>query len=402
MRLEFTLARRYLLGHKSHNAINIISGIAVGGITLATVALVIVLSVFNGFSDLLTSLYTEFDPVLKVVPTEGKFLPAEATLQKLKACPSVKSASRVIEDQALILFRGHPQVITVKGVDENFDKVSNIRHILFGEGTYQFERAGVDYAIPGMGLAQLMGGTGFPHMQICAPRGGERINLMDPLESLSVVEVDNTGVGFCVNQHKYDDNYLLVSYNLALELFEKQDQATALELSLKSSTNIDKAQQQIAAALGSKVRVLNRMEQQEGIFGIMQIEKLLAFIFLTFILLVACFNIVSSVSMLILEKKADVQTLSHLGLPRQRIARVFMLEGQLISLTGALVGIAVGSSLCLLQQYFGFIPLGTGDNFIIQSYPVSLHWQDLLAVLGTTIVTGSLSTWYPVHYFTKP
>lgn len=407
--LSLTIAFRYLVGKKSHNAINIISGIAVGGIAVATVAMVVVMSVFNGFHDLVESLYTEFDPVLKVVPAQGKYFSAERTdsLQTLiSKDQSVTAVSRTIEDYALILFRGHPEVITIKGVDDKFPKVTNIRDICYGDGTYQFSRAGVDYAIPGVGLSQLLGGPQFPHMQICAPRGGERINLMDPLESLSVVEVDNTNLVFSVNQRRYDDRYLLMSYTLAQQLFEKEGQCTALELALRPGQSVDAAkrrlQQMMTSAKGEvRATVKDRLEQQSETFSVMEIEKLLAYVFLSFILLVACFNIISSVSMLILEKREDARTLTFLGLPQSRLHRIFMLEGQMISLVGIVAGLVVGVLLCLAQEQFGLIRLGTGENFIVQSYPVSVHLQDILAIIITGLVVGYLATWYPVRYFTK-
>lgn len=400
-RLESKIALRYIFSKKSHNAINIITGISVGGISVATLAMVVVLSVFNGFQNLLEGLYTEFDPTLKVTPTEGKFF-SEAKANDLHTFllknDQVEEVSRVVEEQALILFRGHPQAITVKGVDDNYTKVTHIKNICYGTGQYQLHRAEVEFAIPGAGLAQIMGGTNFPHMQICAPRGGERINLMDPLESLSVIEVDNTGLMFCTNQRKYDENYLLVSLHMAQQLFEKENQCTAFELALKPGADVEKVKKQLA---GKDYEVKNRMEQQESVFSIMQIEKLLAYVFLTFILLVACFNIISSVSMLIIEKSRDAQTLSNLGLPKRRLRRIFMIEGQLISILGAVIGIALGVGLCLLQQYCGIITLGTGDNFIVQAYPVSVHPLDIVIIFVTTLIIGYLATWYPVRHFTR-
>lgn len=404
-RLSFRIALRYIFSKKSHNAINIITGISVGGITVATVALVVVMSVFNGFHDLIEGLYTEIDPALKVTPTEGKFFSQEEAHRihtALLKHGEVAQVSRVIEEQALILFRGHPQAIVVKGVDDNYPKVTNIKNICYGTGQYQLQRAEVDYAIPGSTLARMMGGEkepyNFPHMQICAPRGGERINLMNPLESLSVAEIDNTGLMFCTNQRKYDDNYLLVALSLAQQLFEKENQCTGFELALKPGADIEKVKQELA---GKGYEVKDRLEQQESVFSIMQIEKLLAYVFLTFILLVACFNIISSVSLLIIEKNKDVRTLSNLGMPIHRLRRIFMIEGQLISMLGGVIGIVIGVGLCLAQQYFGIITLGTGDNFIVQAYPVSVNPADIVIIFLTTLVIGFLATWYPVRHFTR-
>lgn len=404
--IETHIAWRYLRAKKSHNAINIISGIAVGGITIATIAMVVVLSVFNGFQDLLKGLYTEFDPVLKVVPAEGKYFSEEqcdSLCARIGGMAEVEAVCRVVEDEALILFRGHPEVITVKGVDDNFTRVSSIRSICYGEGHYQLHRADVEYVIPGVGLGQMMGGPNFSSFQVCAPRGGERINVMDPFESLSVVEVENTGLVFSVNQRKYDERYLLSSLSLAQTLFEKEGECTALELALRPGAKIKDVKAAIKAQQGGGValRVLDRMEQQESVFGIMEIEKLLAYVFLTFILVVACFNIISSVSMLIIEKQHDALTLSHLGMTLGSIRRIFVLEGQMITLIGTTAGIVIGTGLCLAQEYFGLIKLGTGENFIVQDYPVSVHLLDILAVLLTALVIGFLATIYPIIHLIK-
>lgn len=393
--LEFRIASRYLLGKKTHNAVNLISGIAVGGIAMATIAMVVVLSVFNGFHDLIEGLYSDFDPQLKLTPKEGKYFSeekADSTYEALAKRVEVAALSRVIEDEALILFRGHPQVITVKGVDDNFHKVINIKDVLYGDGTYQLHRADVEYAIPGVGIGQMMGGTSFPTLQICAPRGGERINIMDPLESLSVAEVSNTGLMFSISQRKYDDHYVLISYNLAQTLFEKEGQCTAIEI--KAEPGMEETVRKYAEHFGT---VKNRMEQQEDIFGVMQIEKLLAYVFLTFIFIVACFNIISSVSMLILEKKDDALVLSHIGMPLKRVRNIFMCEGQIITLSGTLIGIVIGTVLCLIQQFCGVIQLGNGENFIVQDYPVSVHFIDLVLILLTALIIGWLATWYPVR-----
>lgn len=392
--LHLTIARRYLLGKKSHNAVNIISGVAVAGIAVAVAAMVVVLSVFNGFRELVQSLYSAFDSELCITPAEGKYFTAgqaDSLARVFQQSGKVEALSRTVEDQALILFRGHPQVITLKGVDDRFADVSQIRSILYGDGIYQFHRAGVEYAIPGFNLGQMMGGPNFSHMQICAPRGGERINLADPLENLSVAEINSTGLLFSVNQPKYDNHYLLVSLQLAQQLFEKEGQCTALELRLKPQSEAE-----VKALCPPSAVARNRYEQQSELLGIMEIEKLLAYVFLSFILVVACFNIVSSISMLIMEKRADAHTLSHLGMTQGGLRSIFLLEGQLITLTGTVIGLAVGSALCLAQQAFGLVKLGTGENFIVQDYPVSLHPLDLVFILITALLIGGLATLWPV------
>lgn len=403
MSLPFFIARRYLFSKKSHNAINIISGIAAGGIAIATAAMVCTLSVFNGFHDLISTLYCTFDPEIEVTATQGKtFSASDPVVRQMKQHAGVEAASACLEDNALILFRGHPLVITVKGVDEQFDKVTGIRDILFGEGTYRLEQGELHYGIPGIGLANQMGGPSFGSLQICAPRGGERINLANPIESFSVEDIESPNLVFNVNQRKYDERYIITSLSFAQGLFEKEDLISSLEMKVKPSADLQSVKADLQKMGGEKFKVRDRIEQQADVFNIMSIEKLIAYIFLTFIVLIACFNIISSLSMLIIEKKEDVATLRNLGLSNSRIRSIFMIEGRLISVFGAIIGIAIGVVICLIQEQFGLIRLGsTEGSFIVNAYPVAVHWLDILVVFATVIAVGFLSVWYPVHALSK-
>lgn len=403
MSLSSFIARRYLFSKKSHNAINIISAIAAGGIAIATAAMVCTLSVFNGFHDLISTLYCNFDPQIQVTATQGKTFNAnDPAIKQMKQHPGVEAASMCLEDNALILFRGHPLVITIKGVDDKFDKVTSIKDILYGDGTYKFENADLHYGIPGIGLANQMGGPDFGSLQICAPRGGERINLANPIESFSVEDIQSAKVVFNVNQRKYDENYILTSLQFAQNLFEKEDAVSSLEIKVKSSADVQSVKADIKKMGGEKFKVRDRMEQQADVFNIMNIEKLIAYIFLTFIVLIACFNIISSLSMLIIEKKEDVTTLRNLGLSNSRIRSIFMIEGRLISIFGAIIGIVLGVVLCLLQEHFGLIRLGNNEgSFIVSAYPVAVHASDIVVIFFTVLVVGFVSVWYPVHALSK-
>lgn len=403
MSLSSFIARRYLFSKKSHNAINIISAIAAGGIAIATAAMVCTLSVFNGFHDLISTLYCNFDPQIQVTATQGKTFNAnDPAIKQMKQHPGVEAASMCLEDNALILFRGHPLVITIKGVDDKFDKVTSIKDILYGDGTYKFENADLHYGIPGIGLANQMGGPDFGSLQICAPRGGERINLANPIESFSVEDIQSAKVVFNVNQRKYDENYILTSLQFAQNLFEKEDAVSSLEIKVKSSADVQSVKADIKKMGGEKFKVRDRMEQQADVFNIMNIEKLIAYIFLTFIVLIACFNIISSLSMLIIEKKEDVTTLRNLGLSNSRIRSIFMIEGRLISIFGAIIGIVLGVALCLLQEHFGLIRLGNNEgSFIVSAYPVAVHASDIVVIFFTVLVVGFVSVWYPVHALSK-
>lgn len=403
MSFPLLMARRYLFSKKSHNAINIISGISVGGVALATMALVCTLSVFNGFRDLIGSLYTAFDPQLEVVPAKGKFASAaDPALQAVRKNGNVAVATECLEDNALILFKGRPTVIVLKGVADNFDRCTDIRGILYGEGSFVLRAGDVDYGIPGIGLAQQLGGVDYGSVPVCAPRKGERINTVNPAESFNTGELVSPRVTFSVSQRKYDENYLLAPLSFAQRLFEQEGRVTSLELRLKEGADVEAVKRELQAAVGDRFAVKDRMEQQEEIFGIMNIEKLMAYFFLTFILLVASFNIIGSLSMLIIDKRADVATLRHLGADDRLIVRIFLLEGRLISLLGAVIGVVLGLLLCYLQQTFGLLRLGgEAGNFIIDAYPVSVHLADIAVVFLTVIAIGFCSVWYPVRHLSK-
>jgi len=403
LRFPLLMARRYLFSKKKVGAINVISGISVAGVAFGTAALLCVLSGFNGFRDLISSLYTNFDPQLLVTPAQGKFAAHnDATLKKIKAHPQVAAASYTLTDNALILFQGRPTVITLKGVDDSFERVTRLDSILYGDGQFRLERADIQYGTPGIGLAAQMGGIDYGTLQICAPRKGERVNLTNPGESFSATDITASGVCFNVNQRRYDENYLIVSLGCAQSLFEQPGSVTALEMRLKPGADLGKVQKEMQAMAGSRLRVQNQMQQQEDVFNVMQVEKLMAYIFLTFILLIACFNIIGSVSMLIIDKREDVTTLRNLGADERTIFRIFLFEGRFIALLGAAAGTLAGLALCWAQQEFGLLKLGeSSGSFIVEYYPVSVHAGDVLLVLATVIIVGFTAVWYPVKYLSR-
>lgn len=402
-RLPLFMALRYLFSRKRVGAINIISGISVTGVAFGTAAFLTILSVFNGFHDLIDSLYTSFDPQIEVVPAQGKFATTDdPSLAKMKGLEEVEAASFCLEDNALILFRGHPTVITLKGVDDNYDKVTGIRNILYGTGTYELSRGSVNYGIPGIGLASAMGGVDYGSLQICAPRKGDRLNVTNLTESINADFVSSPKVCFNVNQSKYDSNYMITSLSFAQGLFEQPNCITGLEFKLKKGADVEQVKKQMQEIGGNRFKVMNRLEQQADIFNVMNFEKLMAYIFLTFILFIVCFNIVGSVSMLIIDKRGDVDTLRHMGADNKLIFRVFLYEGQLITTLGALIGTAVGLGLCWAQQCFGLVKMDSSDgNFIIDAYPVSIHATDVVMVFFTVIIVGYVSVWYIVKYLCK-
>ena len=402
-RLPLFFARRYLFSRKRVAAVNIISAISVAGVAFGTAALLCTLSVFSGFHDLIGSLFTAFDPQIEVVPAQGKFATTDdPLLAKMRQLPEVEASSFCLEDNALILFRGRPTVIMVKGVDDDFERVTGIRSILYGTGSYQLHRAGINYGIPGIGLASTMGGIDYGTLQICAPRRGERINLANPTESINADDVTSPKVCFDVQQRRYDENYLITSLAFAQGLFEQPNCITGLEVKLKDGASVETVKKQMQQIGGDRFKVLNQFEQQQEVFNVMNIEKLVTYVFLTFILLIACFNIIGSVSMLIIDKRADVNTLRHLGASDRLIFRIFLYEGRIIALLGSIIGTILGLSLCWLQQEFGLIKLGgSANSFIIDAYPVSIHLLDVTIVFITVIIVSFASVWYPVKYLSR-
>lgn len=404
MSFPFYIARRYLFSKKSANAINVISAISVLGIAVASMALVIVLSVFNGFHDLAASFLTKMDPQLRIVPVKGKTAPNDdPRLVKVKTLPEVEVATECVEDQALAVYGDRQAMVYIKGVDPNFDKLTGIRDILYGDGQYELKAANLEFGIPGIRLAQTLGTTARwrDWLKIYAPMREGQLDESDLGSAFSVDSLLSPGVIFAVNQSKYDKNYIITSITFARNLFFLQGRLSSLELKLKDGVDTESAKREIQDIVGKDYRVLNRLEQQADTFRIMQVEKFIAYIFLTFILIVACFNVIGSVSMLIIDKKADASTLRSLGATDKQVRQIFLFEGRIISAIGAVGGILIGLLLCWLQQQFGLVPMGDGASYIVNAYPVSVHYSDVFLVLLTVIAVGWIAVWYPVRYMSR-
>lgn len=404
MNLPFYIARRYLFSKKKHNAINIISGISVCGVALATLALVCTLSVFNGFQDMVAGFFTAFDPELKITVCEGKvFEPNTAALKQVRELPEVKVWTETLEENAMVQYKDRQTMVIIKGVEDNFEQLTSIDSLLYGTRKFILHDEVVDYGVLGVELISELG-TGIQFvdpLQVYAPKRNARVNLANPSASFNRDYLYSPGVVFVVNQQKYDANYILTSLNFARRLFDYDTEVSAIELKLKPGTDVSTVRKTIMQILGNDFKVQNRYEQQADVFRIMEIEKLISYLFLTFILAIACFNVIGSLSMLILDKREDVVTLRNLGADDRLIARVFLFEGRLISIFGAFAGITLGLLLCFIQEYFGIITLGNTGSFVVDAYPVSVHFTDVLLILTTVIAVGFLSVWYPVHYLTK-
>ena len=405
MNFPFFIARRYLFSKKSTHVINVISSISVIGVAVATMALVIVLSVFNGFHDLVASLFTSFDPQLKVVPVEGKTAPSDdPILTQIRLLPEVDVATETVEDQALAIYDGNQAMVKIKGVDDNFAELSHITDILYGDGSFSLHAANLEYGILGIRLAQTLGiGAQWDgYLKIYAPQKEGQLDLSNPGEGFVADSLNSPGVLFSVRQSKYDKNYIVTSIAFARNLFGQQGMLSDLEIRLKEGSDLNAVKAEMQKIAGTKYKVLDRFEQQEDTFKIMSIEKLMAYIFLTFILVVACFNIIGSLSMLIIDKKNDVVTLRNLGANDKQITRVFLFEGRMIAVIGAVIGIGLGLLLCLLQQQYGFVRLGESEgSFIVDAYPVSVHYTDVAIIFVTVIAVGWLAVWYPVRALSK-
>ena len=395
-----------MFSKKSVGAINVISFISVAGVAVGTMALVIVLSVFNGFHDLVASLFTNFDPQIEVVPLKGKTVNADAPeLDRIRHLDFVDVATDVVEDQAIAVYGDRQRMVTVMGVDENFDQLTNISDILYGDGDFTLRIANLYFGVPGIRLAQDLGlgARWADYLKIYAPvRRGQLTDLDTPTDGFVVDSLLSPGVVYAVNQNKYDRDRIITSIYFARQLFDQDGMLSSLQLRLKPGTDLSTAKREIKAAAGEKFRVLDRFEQQADTFRIMQIEKVLAYVFLTFILIVACFNIISSLSMLIIDKKNDINTLHNLGANDRQIQSIFLYEGRIISAVGALIGIGLGLALCGLQQAFGFVKMGeSSGTFIVNAYPVSVHYWDVLVVFITVILIGWAASWIAARRLRK-
>ena len=405
MNFPFYIARRYLFAKKSTNAINVISAISVVGVAVATMAMIIVLSVFNGFSSLVGSLFTHFDPQLKVIPVEGKTVAADDTmLVAIRQMPEVLVATDCVEDMALAVYEGKQQMVTIMGVDDNFRKQTQIDAILYGDGTFELHDGDMQYGIPGIKLAQDIGmlANWGGWLAIYAPTREGQLDMSNPQGGFSVDSLLSPGCVFAVNQNKYDGAYIITSTAFARRLFDQQGCVSSLLLKLKEPRQTDAVKKKIRTMTQGRFRVLDRYEQQADTFRIMQIEKFLAYIFLTFILIVASFNIVGSLSMLIIDKKDDVQTLRNMGATDRQVAGIFMFEGRLIAVIGAVAGLIIGLILCVLQQQYGLVKLGSSSgSFIVDAYPLSIRLSDIILVFVTVVAISWLAVWYPVRYLSR-
>ena len=405
--LEPHIALRYLFSKKGHNAINIVSGISAVAVAVVTAAMICVLSVMNGFGTIVEHMFSEFDPVLLVVPAEGQTLRTDAEpILSLYAREDIEAISMQLEQTALVRYKEHQLPARVMGVDSLFTATAHIDSIIT-DGFYSVWDGAFERAVLGRGLAAQLGMnahfTGALHLY--APERIGRINMLRPDQSLRHEHAFIAGT-FAVNQIEYDDQLMLVSLPMAQRLFGYDEYtATALRLQpkivnqTKSSINRQSSivKSSIEKDLGEGFRVLDRYEQQADFFRILRIEKWLTILLLVFILIIASFNVIGSLSMLIIDKREDIRILSHMGADEAMIRRIFLFEGWLISSLGTLSGLVLGVLICLGQQHYGWLKLGTGSEYIISAYPVQVQIPDIALVAAIVLVLGFVAAWYPAH-----
>ena len=398
MRPELHIAWRYLFSKKGHNAINIVSGVSAAAVGVVTAAMVCVLSVMNGFGALVEHMFSEFDPEIRITAAEGKSFQLDTLpVQQALALPFVQATSEVVEEMALVRYKDHQQPARVMGVDSVFQQITHIDTIIT-DGYFSVFDGAFDRCVMGRGLATQIGVNahfvGAVHLY--APKRLERVNMLRPDEAFLHEKAFMAGT-FAVNQTSYDDQLLLVSLPLARRLFQYDTlTVTALELQLDPKGHFSARQMkaQLRECLGEGYVVEDRYEQQSDFFRILKIEKLLTALLLAFILLIACFNVIGSLSMLIIDKQDDICILRHLGATPQIIRRIFLCEGWCIIVLGAVFGLVIGLTICLLQQHLGLLKLGSGTDYVISAYPVLVQAVDVLAVAVIVLGMGFLAAWY--------
>lgn len=395
MSCESLISRRYLFAHKSQNAINVISAISALGVLVATAAIVIVLSVFNGLNGLVATLFGTFDPDIRVEAAEGKSFVADSAFRAaVDAEPGAAAFASVVEDNALVRYGKRQVPASVMGVDGNYNEVTSIDSVIV-EGAF---RPG--QCLIGAILADQLGVSSsvfVPSVVFYAPKRLGKVNMANPQSSF-VERVERVGGTFMVQQNDYDANYILADIAMARDLLGYDStEVTSVSVRVADGSDAPRIAASLGARLGPDFVVKDRWAQHESFFKMMEVEKLMAFAILLFIALIAAFNIIGSMSMLIFEKKDSIETLRSLGADRGFVTRIFLFEGWMLSVGGALLGLAAGVLMVLAQERWGVVGFGGDDSYIIDAYPVDLQWPDVVAVFVAVVAIAALAAWYPVR-----
>ncbi len=402
MNLPILIARRYLFSKKSHNAINIVSGISVAGVAVVTAAMVIVLSVFNGFEGLVISLYNVFEAPIVVKPAEGKTLELSSIpTAEILATEGVIGYVEVLEESCLLRYRDKQYFARIKGVSDNFLALTDIDSMVV-DGDAFMHVNGAPAALMGSGVAyHLSANPNDPlnPLEVYVPKRGSSATL-DPSKAFNVKHIYTTGI-FSI-QADFDLTYVLTPIKFARELLDHEGRVSSLELALNPKADMEAVREEIQAKLGSAYVVKDRFQQNEILYKIMKSEKWAVFMILSFILMISIFNVIGSLTMLILEKKKDINILRSMGATEQTIQRIFVLEGIFISMIGAVGGLVLGLLVCWAQIQFEIIKLNSGGNYIVQAYPVEVQPMDVLSVFLVVATIGLLAAWLPVRKIIRP
>ena len=394
MNLSLNIALRYLRAKKGHTAVNIISIISVLGVVVTTAALICVLSVFNGFHDLIKDKLSNVDPDIAITATMGKTInDADSVMKVASSIPGVAKVMPVVEDNALAIFADFSMPLKLKGVPKNYSELTGIDSVVV-EGDFLLDDGVSRYAVLGVGPAvNLNARPGSLRMlQLYAPQRRGQVDINDPMNAFTEDSVFVSGV-FMVQQKNYDNDMVFVPIDLARELFDYTTEATQVEVKLASGTSESDVMGQLEAQLGASYTVKNRIMQQDASFRLVNMEKWITFLLLAFIMVIATFNVISTLSLLIIEKDESIRTFRSLGATDKQITRIFVTEGWLIALVGAVIGVVVGLVLCLCQQQFGWLKLSANaDAVIVQSYPVSVVWTDVMVVFMLVAAVGLVTS----------
>lgn len=399
MKLSLYIAKRYLFAKKSRNAINVISGISAAGVTVGTMVLIIVLSVFNGLEDMVNMLFSTFDPDLEVRINEGKvFTPEAGQLKALDEMEGIADYAPVLEENALLRYDEKQYIATVKGVTENYPHITGLDSVMWDGQFLLKEKNGRPFAVVGLGVANNLGiGLNFiTPLIIYVPERLGRVT--NPANAFVRYVIFPSGI-FSIEQ-EYDSQYIYVPIEVMRDLLMYTGEVSSLEIKFAGGAKEEAVQAYVEELFGPAYTVKNKYQQQEIFYKVMKSEKLAIFFILTFILVIASFNIIGSLTMLIIEKEKDIVVLRNLGADNKLIKKIFIFEGWLISAIGALTGLSLGFLVCWLQQEFGFVKL-QGDTLIMDAYPVAMNPADFIAVLGTVLLIGYLAAWYPARYMSK-
>jgi lipoprotein-releasing system permease protein len=400
VKLSVYIAKRYLFAKKSRNAINIISAVSVAGVAVGTMALIIILSVFNGLGTMVTAIFNTFDPDIKITATEGKtFIADTSRLRQLGNIDGVSCYSLTIEENALLKYGDRQFIATIKGVDDKYAQVTNIDSSMWeGEFILKSEK-GRPYAIPGVGVAKYLGirVNFITPLNIFVPRitGSTALNPEDAFNRKFIFPS-----GIFEVEKEYDSKYVYIPIDFARELLEIKDRVSSVELKINEKSDPGRVQKNITKVFGEGFLVQNQYEQQEIFYKVMKSEKLAIFLILTLILIIASFNIIGSLTMLIIEKERDIEILKSLGADKNLIRNIFIFEGWLISIIGTITGMLLGFTICWLQQSYGFVKLQS-NTLIMDSYPVVMKIKDFIVVPVTVLIIGYWAAWYPVRFLTK-